>query len=132
MLPNPSSSMKVSFHHKIAFSYSHLVAVEKHHHRHYSHITITVSNVIAIFPLKSPIHIHCDCHVIFIVANMISISKSLLSPLDLMFQLVGYEGSVVFSVSLEFRTLHQQGAIVSHSFISGGFRLCFRCHTYSW
>ena len=125
MLPNPSSSMKVSFHHKIAFS------------MRISHITITVSNVIAIFPLKSPIHIHCDCHVIFIVANMISISKSLLSPLDLMFQLVGYEGSVVFSVSLEFRTLHQQGAIVSHSFISGGFRLCFRCHsssisTFSW
>ena len=35
-------------------------------------------------------------------------------------QMVGYEGSVVFSVSLELRTLHQQGVILFHSLVSGG------------
>ena len=35
-------------------------------------------------------------------------------------QLVGYEGSVVFSVHLELRTLRRQGVVVFHSLISGG------------
>ena len=35
-------------------------------------------------------------------------------------KVVGYEGSVAFSVSLQLRTLQKQGLIVFHSLISGG------------
>ena len=42
-------------------------------------------------------------------------------------QVVGYEGSVQLSVSLEVRTLRPSGRILEHDLISGAGRACRAC-----